>query len=115
VKSNLQALAENNPAVEEAVVSEIYRENPNGTVQVAVHGFANFLKYFEVLTNLGYKGNYEENDKYPQSFGGYFVATLDIPSVNISEEIQVDSEGKVIQDISEEKVKGKPGRKPKGE
>lgn len=96
----LQKLKETIPEIEEGLVGEIYRENPDESVQVAIHGFANFLKYADVFLKLGYTLDLEDNAKYPQAFGGFYLATLNKPK-NTPEDTDTQ--------------KAKPGRKPKAE
>ncbi len=77
-----------------------YMELNSGKVKISAMGIADFLVGVTEKVKEGYELNYEDNDMYPIAYGGYFEVVV--------QKVQAD-----VEEVQEEKVEGKRGRKPK--
>lgn len=78
-----------------------YMELNSGKVKISAMGIADFLVGVTEKVKEGYELNYEDNDMYPVAYGGYFEVVV--------QKVQGEEE------VKEDKVEGKRGRKPKVE
>jgi len=76
-----------------------YMELNSGKVKISAMGIADFLVGVTEKVKEGYELNYEDNDMYPVAYGGYFEVVV--------QKVQGEEE------VKEDKVEGKRGRKAK--
>jgi len=79
-----------------------YMELNDNKVKISAMGIADFLVGVTEKVKEGYELNYLNNDMYPVAYGGYFEVVL--------QRVQAE-----VEEVQEEKIEGKRGRKVKVE